>query len=422
MYCSAGLYSRLVNALKQDKVDIKYTDLRQNKITSAKFEALLKLQDVEFRHRQLEVISAIECAEGGVIVCPTGYGKTFIISLLSVIYPTSAIAVISPGLDLLRSTYTRLQQYAPNQIGRIGGGHHEYEKRILLCSADSIHKLPMGKIHLLIYDEVHTAATQQRSEALCSQYTDAKFIGFTASPNVRSDGADAVVESIFGPVLLQISYAEAADKGIVAKINTKFVEVPRCDQTIESFGDNTQRKRISYWCNDNRNQVIARTCQSVPQLINNPNPQILVMVETVEHMFELRRHLPDYEVVYASMDEGLRRRLRDRGLINEHEAVMDTSRRKWLLDQFQRGHLRKVIANHCWKQGIDPIHLNCFVRADGGTSDINNIQLPGRLSRITEGKTEGLLIDFMDSFDPWALRRSQKRLKAYRKANFAIIR
>lgn len=419
LYCPAGLYSRIVTISNAIKINIEFLDLRKNKLPPADFERLTKIPDLSFRYKQDQVLAVIDACEGGQIACPTGYGKTFIMVLLGYIYPHSRILFVSPGLDLLTSTASRLSTHFPADVGRVGGGFSETNRRLTLCSADSLHKVRLDKYHLIVYDEVHTAATDKRAKALCGQSTDAKFIGLSASVNSRSDGADSVVESIFGPVVLQVSYEEAANAGIVSKINTLFIDVPPDDFMPPITSDVYRKKGEAYWRNNYRHEKIAAFVRQIKNYIDEPDPQILIMCETVEHIFKLKSYLPEFEVVYSNMDDMLRKKLVLSGI--DPGDTMTKERRAWLLEEFQQGRLRRVIANHCWKQGIDPVHLNCFIRADGGTSQINNIQLPGRLSRITKNKSEGLLVDLWDSFDPWTLARSKKRKQSYEESGFNIL-
>lgn len=63
-----------------------------------------------------------------------------------------------------------------------------------------------------------------------------------------------------------------------------------------------------------------------------------------------------------------------------------------------------------------------LIRADGAPGKIQSGQIPGRLSRISEGKEKGILVDFVDGFDPWAARRAVLRLQSYRKKGWTILR
>jgi superfamily II DNA or RNA helicase len=425
LYCAAGLKAKIVTLLSNSNIKYTYEDLRKKKLPAANYDRLLEYPELDLRYKQADVLSIVDACDGGIFHAPTGYGKTFLMILLTVVYPTARILIVSPGIDLLKSTYERLLTYAPGNVGRVGNGKLELSERITLCSIDSLHKIDLGWYNLIVGDEVHSFATDVRAKNLCASYTDAKFIGFTASPNMRADGADAIIESIFGPVLLKIDYAEAVEAGSVAKINTVFVNVPKTDDSPNVSGEMWQRKKSAYWCNSQRNSLIASVCSRIPAYLQQDNPQMLIMVETVEHIYELRQYLPGWEVVYANMQDGelnsLRMRLISRGLLDENEPSMTLERRNWLLKEFEAGRLKRVIANKCWKQGIDPKHLQAFIRADGGTSGIDSVQLPGRLSRITESKYEGLLVDFDDSFDLWAKRRADKRKSSYRKNGFNLV-
>lgn len=459
---AAGFKDRLLTVFKNLDQEYEFEDLRKEVLPPADYSKLEILEDLEFRVGQMETLIAVDSTDGGIIVAPTGFGKSFIAIVLSIIYPKSNISFIAPGKSLLESLYSRFLKVCPSEVGRIWSGHCEQNKRIKLCSADSIHKLPYEKDQLIIYDEVHTAATEKRSEALCSRYTDAKFIGFTASPNSRADGADAVVESIFGPILLEVPYEEAVKAKSVVPINVRFVDVPRTglSPVISSGMRMDQKKKAAYWTNVQRNQIIANTVADLPKYVDAEDPQILIMCETVEHILELRHFLPDFEIVFSGISDSLRKKLTNKGLwLDEFEInrdlidelkeagewnsesfktnlklvnklreegrwesgdYMTPSKKDYLLRQFEQGKLKRVIANHCWKQGIDPVHLNVFIRADGGTSTINNIQLPGRLSRINKNKSEGLLIDFNDNWSEWSEGRSKKRKRDYKKTGFNI--
>jgi hypothetical protein len=195
LFCAAGLKERVFRTLQSFGMQYEYQDLRTNLLPSANYEKLAELGEINFKYKQDVVITTIDTCDGGIIVAPTGYGKTFILMLLLKLYHKSRIVVISPGLDLLKSTYERLLSVCPD-IGRIGGGKHEPSHRVTLCSADSVHKADLEKAQLIIYDEVHSAGTDARIKDL-SRFTDAKFIGFSASFPARSDGADDLVEAIF---------------------------------------------------------------------------------------------------------------------------------------------------------------------------------------------------------------------------------
>ena len=149
--------------------------------------------------------------------------------------------------------------------------------------------------------------------------------------------------------------------------------------------------------------------------IETADTDVLIMVETLDHAFELKALLPDYEVVYGDTTDDRFEALNIEQRFGDNFRSVDRKERSRLRTAFETGLLRKVIATTVWKQGVDFRGLNALVRADGGDSKINHGQIPGRLSRLHDGKDRGLLIDFDDRFDAWAARPSQQRFKFYEK-------
>ena len=80
---------------------------------------------------------------------------------------------------------------------------------------------------------------------------------------------------------------------------------------------------------------------------------------------------------------------------------------------FAKGTLKFVIGTFTLKQGVSADNLRLVVRGDGSTSDVLGIQIPGRLSRLAEGKDFGYLVDIDDSGCAWAKFRAEKREKQY---------
>jgi superfamily II DNA or RNA helicase len=73
------------------------------------------------------------------------------------------------------------------------------------------------------------------------------------------------------------------------------------------------------------------------------------------------------------------------------------------------------------KQGVNLTHLAVLFRADGDVSEVDGIQIPGRLARLDEGKEYAYLIDCMDTFNDRAMRRSKSRQKQYQDQKWTEI-
>ena len=88
---------------------------------------------------------------------------------------------------------------------------------------------------------------------------------------------------------------------------------------------------------------------------------------------------------------------------------------------FAKGTLKFIIGTFTLKQGVSANHLRLLVRADGSTSKILGIQIPGRLSRLDAGKEFGYLVDVDDTGCAWSRRRALNREQQYSEQGWTKI-
>jgi len=253
------------------------------------------------------------------------------------------------------------------------------------------------------------------------QFPRAKFIGMTASPTGRSDGGDQYIEALFGPIIYEVPYQEAVEMGNVVPID---VWVFRVDHgpNVQSIVRPDLKNRKGIWENQYRNEMIRYSVQYARYRLEREDPQILIMVDKIEHALRLQQLMPDFTVVTGESDDRQLDRLAKRGGILEGQRTCTRKERAAYKEQFSAGTLRRVIATFIWSKGVNFLDLDILVRADGTSSSINSVQVPGRLSRLgSDGqKQKGLLIDFNDTFSPDLQARSRNRFKVYRQNGFKI--
>ena len=366
------------------------------------------------RAGQGEILAKIATCDMGQIEAPTGDGKTWIIVQVCKMYPKANIIIVVPGISEAKTVRDRLMSvFSTMQIGQLGGGRRETGRRVTVCVKNSLRKADLDKCQLLIYDECHTAGGDMTSRQLAYAESCKKF-GFSASPDMRSDGTNLLVESLFGPIIHVTTYQEAQQRGNVVPITVIMRSVPSGPACTSSRSDVINRHCL--WRNENRNQLIASDMAAYAQ----GDKQVLTAVAVVEHGLELLRFdKSGYRFVYSTMDPDMRIRYENRGIIQPGEHPLTSWEREQMQEQFEAGTLQRVITT-CWNQGVDFAHLQEVIRADGVSSSIKNVQLPGRLSRLDDGKSCGLLIDYMDQWHPTLFRRAQARVRIYRKMGWQV--
>jgi superfamily II DNA or RNA helicase len=155
----------------------------------------------EPRPYQVEALDAWRANQGrGVVVLPTGAGKTWLACLAIEDRRRSAL-VVAPTLDLVRQWYDVLRTTFGAAVGVIGGG--EYDVQTLTVSTyDSayLHMEHLGdRFGLVVFDECHHLPGA--AYALAARASVAPFrLGLTATPE-RADGRHLELEELVGPTV-----------------------------------------------------------------------------------------------------------------------------------------------------------------------------------------------------------------------------
>ena len=406
----AGYTHRVLQALRGQGVEVTLEDRRPNGLPAPDFSQIAGLS---FRGRQLEGLM-LGLARSGVVICPTGWGKSFLCRQIARLYPAPTKGIITaPSATNTRDLYNALKDL--DYVGMVGDGTNK-PNRVTCAVTHSLH-LCDPQVNWLICDEAHMACTPMHIKAL-NRFPRAKFLGLTATPEGRSDGRDPFLEALFGPVLIDIPYQEAVETGNVVQIEVRLLW---CDEGPDVQGrDDIYRFKLGYWRNAGRNRQIAQAVQRVRDELGDP--QILIMVDKTEHAYALGQFLPDFAVVTGDTDADSIKKFKASGALTEDQVICNRARRIKYQKEFTCGALRGAIATKVWSRGVDFKDLNVLIRADGAPGAIDAGQIPGRLSRLgSDGKkAAGLLIQPLDTFSRDLLGRSLRAVDEYRKHKWPI--
>jgi superfamily II DNA or RNA helicase len=401
-----------LNAMGWERSDIDYKDLRELDLEEPQLDNLDPL-----RGWQAEALPQLLSSEGGVIHTSTATGKSFLIKQFCKLYPNTTIIVTGHVGKTLEDIYRYLvKEYGTDQVkGLASIGGDGDPGRITVCHIRSLLSAPIDKAKILIYDEVHGAASTQRVEFL-SRVQAANMYGFTASL-CRLDDKDPFVEALFGPILYEKPYKEALAEGLVSRID---VHVYPVEGYLKDYKSYYRRQLYGIVRNNTRNKIVAQAARKY----DSDGSTVVFAFNNLEHVFRLKKLLPDYTPVYSpqSMTGKRYNQLLNDGLIPKDYKSLHPGEDFIIADKFFKGEIRKVIATSVWSEGVNLPELNTIVRAEGLPGNVQAVQLPGRVARKTETKNSGVVVDFNDVFHPTFLNRSKRRFKHYEDLGYSIIR
>ena len=413
MMTYGGFFPRIIKHFRSHRVKIKVIDKQE----------FLPVPDLSklppLRKRQPEAIAAIVSAARGLVVCPTAFGKTFIIKMLCLLYPEMNILVVSRKSRVVTNLYNKISEAVDGPVAHVFGKvHWPKEAKIAVTTIASLHKFPETWPDILLFDEAHNAASYDASVSL-SRYLKTKMFGFTATPEGRGDNTDLITEAFFGERICDISYQEARRDGTVSQITALFVKIDVPD--IDTDGMSTMDKnKEGYWWNEIRNRRLLAAAEKYLR----PDETALYYVQNTEHALYLRFLRPDLPIAHGGISPQRWKKFLAKGLVTEEDAALKKPDLDKLEKQFRAGEIKRVISTSSWKEGVDFPDLAGLVRFDGGAAPIDSQQIVGRLSRIGEDgkKTNALVIDAEDCFGRRYKSRSGSRRRAYKKNGWKIVK
>jgi superfamily II DNA or RNA helicase len=348
------------------------------------------------RSYQREAIDAWKRDNGrGVVVLPTGAGKT-VIALLATAELGLRTLVVVPTIELVQQWHRELAKrlgYPISEVGMVGGGKRTMrDLTVITYDSASMPSRRLDGFGLLIVDEVHHLPA--RAYRAIARKVNAPFrLGLSATPE-RSDGGHHSLLDLVGPTVYRKSAIDLARDEHIAEFTEKRI-----------FVDLTSDERLRYeqlmaeftFFIATRRAQLGRPDQMFTEMIRrsafDPSARAALSAHHQARMIALNA-----EAKLSGVESLLTRHLNDRVIIFcEYNAMVDmlserllipaityrtqATERREILERFRDGRYTKLVTGRVLNEGVDVPDANVAIVVSGSSASREYIQRLGRVLR-----------------------------------------
>lgn len=327
----------------------------------------------------------------GLVVLPTGTGKTFL-AIMAIQKLNRPAIVVTPTIDLLHQWYGELHLAFDVPIGLMGGGDYDIQP-LTVTTYDSAHihlERWSNRFTLLILDEVHHLpgpTYQMIARGALAPYR----LGLTATPE-RNDGQEVVLDAIVGPIVYRREIQELAGDYLAEyRVERLYVELSPEEQEAyrkarEEYRQFVDLRGISMGGAHGWQRFIQETSRSREgrlafQAYREQRRIALAAPGKLEVLADLLlKHRGDRSIIFTH-DNATVYEIARRFLVPAITHQTKAKERRAILDGFAAGTYPVVVTSRVLNEGVDVPSAGVGIVLSGSGTVREHVQRLGRLLR-----------------------------------------
>jgi len=419
----------LLSMAKQhfDEHDIPYRIIDARKKPVQDFITDYNTENYALRDYQKQIVDIAVKKSRGIIMAPTGCGKTIIGAGIIHECKVKPFLFLVTSIDLLEQTRERLESIlfrngTNEKIGTIGGGQVDIRdinvmtvqtavralgKKFIKFDSESqddkISKSMLQKYRKEIVEVMKNAKgvisdeVQHWRSDMCQIVTkfleNAYFRFGTSATPWRDQGDDILIHSCFGKTICQIKASELIKKGYLVKPEINFIHINPAPSKYKNW-QNIYKERVVE--DQHYNSLIANIATEYIKM----DRLILILVQQIEHGKTLEQMIDGSLFVYGNS--------------SKKERIS-------ALNKLRNGYIKCIIATSLFDEGIDCQALNTLILTGQGKMATRAMQRVGRALRTYKGKTSATIIDFF-IHERYLEQHAKAREKMYKSEEEFVIK
>lgn len=386
-------YRAIVTALTRAKVP--FTDKAR---AYDELKLTLVREREPHRHQREALAAWRDGFKRGVVVLPTGSGKSYVAELAIADVKRSTL-IVAPTIDLMNQWATNLEQAFGDAslIGLLGGGQNRLAP-ITATTYDSAHihlERLADRFGLVVFDECHHLPSPAYAQAAIGLIAPFR-LGLTATPE-RTDGGDMRLVDLVGPIVYRRDIHDLEGQVLAPYDVVRLKAVLTADERAryelarKTYRDFVERNRISMsqpsgWGRflalcarspDGRQAHLAwREQRSIALRPHNK----LELLETL-----LLKHKDDPLIIFCA-DNTIVLHISRTWLIPSLTQHTGGAERKTILEDFNAGRLKAVVTARVLNEGVDLPSARVGIVLAGSATVTEHVQRLGRILRRSGDK------------------------------------
>jgi superfamily II DNA or RNA helicase len=357
---------------------------------------------IELHSYQKDALDAwFDAGSRGVIVLPTGSGKTFV-ALKAIEKLNVATLVVVPTLDLLDQWRQHLVDQFGLKVGAYGGAEHSL-KPLTVSTYDSayIRAEELGdKFMFVIFDEVHHLPAPSYSQ-IGEMYIAPYRMGLTATYQ-RDDGLHSELPRLVGGCVYELEVDALAGKHLSPYTHEKVLvdltpeEKEIYEKEYGAFTNYLVRNRISLRSARDFQRFIMRTGRDreAREALLSRNKALKIVLNSEAKIKALGEFLDTYrdeKILIFTRHNRLVYNISRRYLIPAVTHQTPREERQDILEKFKAGEYRAIATSQVLDEGVDVPEASIGFILSGTGSSREYIQRLGRILRKRPGKQAKLI-------------------------------
>ncbi len=382
-----------------------------------------------YDYQQQAVAAWRQADQRGIVVLPTGAGKT-VVAIEAIKATSRPTLIVAPTLDLLSQWHKRLTEAFDIEVGLIGQGVCDLRDVTVITYHSAYRRMAEigGRFGLLVFDEVHHLIAPEWTEI--ARLAIAPFrLGLTATYDPRQS---EVLNELVGPLAYWKPVRELSGKRLAP------YEVIRLsvDLSPDERREYEREEAIyqEYW----QGRPDTQSSEEKPEKKIDSRLEILLREQTrdagarraLEAWYQMRRIIASAEAKLDLLEELFRRHASDRTVIftatNETAYRIsqlflvpaithrtNASERKTILQRFESGLYKAVVTSKVLNEGVDMPEAAVAIILGGSGSAREHTQRLGRILRQRANKQAVLYEITARGTMETAISRRRRQTEAY---------